>query len=176
VYLLSFGFSFVVVIGAAAISIFEKGPYETKIVEYQKPDGRPGRKEQTYVFGSLVLESELHPDKPLYHGSAVWYSLNGAVIEEGAWYEGKKDSEWKQYDPNGHLLCVTVWNKGQFVIRKEHQDGLWVKKTFEQLDPVFQEEIQQTIESPPRGPLPDDPDQKITQIEALESLPRQSPD
>jgi hypothetical protein len=53
VYLFSFCFSLVAVMGAVAISMFEKGPYEKKIVEYKKPNGQTGREEQTYLFGEL---------------------------------------------------------------------------------------------------------------------------
>jgi Zn-dependent protease len=176
VYLFSFCFSFVAVIGAVAISVFEKRPYETKIVEYQKPNGQTCREEQIYLFGELTSRTDLAPDKPLYHGSAVSYSLDGAVIEQGQWYEGKKDSEWNQYDPNGHLLCVTVWNKGRFVLRKEPQNDRWVEKTFEQLDPIFQEEIRLTMESPPRGPVSAQPEQETTPIEAPELPDKQAYD
>jgi Zn-dependent protease len=172
VYLFCFCFSFVAVMGAAAVSMFEKGPYETKIVEYKKPDGQTGREEQTYLFGGLTSKTELAPDKPLYHGSTVSYFLDGTVIEEGQWYEGRKDGQWKFYDPNGDLLSVMVWNKGQFILRKERQNGRWVEKTFEELDPIFQEEIRLTMESPPCGPLPDDPNQKATETEQI-ALPAQ---
>jgi hypothetical protein len=111
----------------------------------------------------------------LYHGSAVSYSPDGNVIEEGQWYEGKMDGQWKLYDPNGDLLFVMVWNKGQFVLRKERQDDRWVEKTFEQLDPIFQEEIRLTMESPPCGPLPGQPEQETTSIEAPELPLEQSP-
>ena len=86
------------------------------------------------------------------------------------------DGQWKLYDPNGDLLFVMVWNNGQFVLRKERQDDRWVEKTFAQLDPILQEEIQQTMESAPSGPISTRPNEQTTQIEALELPDKQAYD
>lgn len=152
-YLLCFFFSFVAVVAAAGISLYDTdASLQTKVVEYEKPDGRTARKEQTYLFSKLSSETELAQDRPLYHGRAVWYSWDGAISQEGTWHEGKRDGEWKVYDPNGHLLSITAWNKGTFVVRREQQDGRWVKQALEDLPAGFQDLIRQHTEGPPCGP------------------------
>ncbi|MHC4619470.1 MAG: toxin-antitoxin system YwqK family antitoxin [Planctomycetota bacterium] len=152
-YLLCFLFSFVAVIASAGVSMYDEDTQiQTSVVEYETPDGRTARKEQTYLFGQLSSETELHPDRPLYHGRAVWYSWDGAVSQEGTWHEGKKDGEWKVYDPNGHLLSVMLWNKGRFVVRRQQQDGLWAEQNLEDLPESLQQMVRRHTEGLPCGP------------------------
>ncbi|MFA5251647.1 MAG: site-2 protease family protein [Phycisphaerae bacterium] len=112
---------------------------ETKMVEYQKPDGSMGLKEQKYFGGKLSSETEVGPESYLYHGKCISYSHADAniVSQEGTWNEGKWDGEWKTYNSQGELVRVTILDKGNFVSQKEKVDGQWVEKKWEDLPSLY---------------------------------------
>jgi hypothetical protein len=125
-------------IGSAVVSgIRQSGLIETKIVEYQKPDGSEGLKEQRYLGDKLTSETEVDPESYLYHGKHISYADANTVSKEGTWCEGKWDGEWKTYNSQGELVRVTVLDKGNFVSQKEKIDGQWVEKKWEDLSFVY---------------------------------------
>ena len=155
VYLFCFIFSIIAVFAAIVVSYDDqKFVPVSKIVEYQKPDGQTGHKEEVYMFGQLVHETELTDNNSLYHGRTILYDMSGSVIEKGWWHEGKRDGLWETYDPNGNTVHTIAWDKGKFLYRKEREDGKWVEKTFEDLPSVEQTRFGLLIKAPPRGPLP----------------------
>ncbi|MFA5238423.1 MAG: site-2 protease family protein [Phycisphaerae bacterium] len=121
---------------------------ETKMVEYQKPDGSKGLKEQNYFNGKLLYEAEVDPESYLYHGKYISYSNADAniVSKEGAWNEGKWDGEWKTYDDQGELVRVTILDKGNFVSQKEKVNGQWVEKKWEDLPSLYRRVIKKQQE------------------------------
>jgi Zn-dependent protease len=136
VYLLAFCLPAAAFIGSAVVSgIRQSGLVETKMVEYQRPDGSKGLKEQSYVGDKLSYETEVDPENYLYHGKHISYSYTdgNTVSKEGIWNEGKWDGEWKTYDKDGELVRATIFNKGNFVSQKEKVDGQWVEKKWEDL-------------------------------------------
>ncbi|MHC4213969.1 MAG: hypothetical protein ACYSWP_11405 [Planctomycetota bacterium] len=155
IYLFCFIFAFVAVIAAAVVSYDEQDFVPvSKIVEYQKPDGQTGHKEEVYMFGQLYYETELTDDKSLYHGRSILYDEGGSIIEKGWWHEGRRDGLWESYDSKGETSYSACWDKGKFLYHKDRENGKWVEKTFEDLSEEQQEIIRSQIEDPPRGPLP----------------------
>jgi hypothetical protein len=131
-------------IGSVVVSVTGRsGLVETKMVEYQKPDGSKGLKEQSYFGGKLASEAEVDPESYLYHGKHISYAYAdaNAVSKEGTWSEGKRDGEWKVYDGQGELVRVTIFDKGNFVSQKEKVDGQWVEKKWEDLSFLFRRSI-----------------------------------
>lgn len=152
-YFLCFLLSFVSVVATASLSYHGPGLlYETKIVEYQGADGQTYAKEQVYVFDQLYTENELTSDRLLYHGKAFSYYPDGTLYQEGAWYQGRWDGEWKYYDPNGHLTRVDVFDKGNFIETKQLENGSWLKKNLDELPPSLQDMIQAHVNGLPVGP------------------------
>ncbi len=155
IYLFCFIFSLIAIIAAVVVSFDDQDLVpESTIVEYQKPDGQIGHKEEIYMFGQLVCETELTDNNSLYHGRATLYGIGGSVMEKGWWHEGKRDGLWERYDPNGDTVHTNAWDKGKFLYRKELEDGEWVEKTLEDLPSVEQTKLSLLIEAPLRGPLP----------------------
>lgn len=164
-YLLCFCIPFMVLIAAAVISLAEENPFtERKIVEYQKPNGEMGRKEQFYLFGKLTTEVDVAADRLVYHGRSVSYHEDGTIRQEGTWHNGKWDGEWKDYDQNGNLTCTTIFDKGKFVKRKELKDGHWIEKVLEDLPWVFRKVCLDHADDPPHGPKQR---QKTTEVPPL---------
>ena len=136
VYLLVFCLPFVALIGSMIVSAIErKGFTESKIVEYQRPDGSNGLKERICFFGKLDSEIEVDPKNYLYHGTDISYAHAdaNAVKSEGTWSQGSLDGQWKLYDNEGDLIRVTIYDKGNFVSRKVKVDGQWLEKEWEDL-------------------------------------------
>jgi len=120
--------------GSMIVSAVEqKGFVETKVVEYQKPDGSKGVKEQSYLNGKLYTEIEVDPESYLYHGKEITYADTNSISGEGTWSEGKLNGEWKVYDSKGEVVRVTMYDKGNFVSRKVKVNGEWVEKKWEDL-------------------------------------------
>ena len=153
IYLFCFIFSLIAVFAAIVVSYDRQNMVpESRIVEYQKPDGQTGHKEEVYMFDQLVYETELTDDKSLYHGRALLYDESGSIIEKGWWHEGRRDGLWESYDSKGETSYSGSWDKGKFVYLKDRENGKWVEKTFEDLSREQQVIIRSQIESPPRGP------------------------
>ncbi len=134
VYLLVFILPLAALVGSMIVSAVErKGFVETKMVEYQRPDGSKGLKEQSYFGGKLGAEAEVDPESYLYHGREVIYADANAISGEGTWFEGKLDGEWRSYDDQGETERVTIFDKGNFVSQKEKVNGEWVEKKWEDL-------------------------------------------
>ena len=154
-YLLCILMLFVILIGAAVASVSRNDSFvEKKIVEYNKPDGETCRKEQILTFGKLSFETDIAPNLLVYHGRGVAYHEDGRIRREGAWNYGKWDGEWKDYDKNGNLICITVFDKGKFVIRKERKGDLWVEKRLEDLPWTIRKVFLAHEKAPPEGPTP----------------------
>jgi Zn-dependent protease len=154
-YLLCFLMLFVILITAVGISVSKSDSFaEKKIVEYRKSDGETCRKEQTFILGKLTTEVDLADDQPLYHGKSISYHEDGTIKQEGFWHYGKWDGEWKDYDKNGNLIHITVFDKGKFVTRKERKGDRWVEKRLEDLPWVFRKVFLTHEKAPPEGPTP----------------------
>ena len=152
-YLLSFCLPFVALLSAAAISLSEDNPFtKSKIVEYQKPNGKMSRKEQSYWLGKLSYEAEIADDRLVYHGRGVSYHQNGKVYKEGNWYNGKWNGEWKEYDQQGNLIRVIVFDKGKFISSKELEGERWIDKSWEELPSWLGKALMKHTEGPPFGP------------------------
>jgi hypothetical protein len=124
-----------------------------EIVEHQNTDGHTIYSEQKYVFGRLLYQVELSEDLQFFHGKHVSYNLlNGVILKEGNWFNGRWHGEWKDYDQEGHLTCVSVFDKGKFVSRKELKDGQWIEQSWEDLPFLLRAVINKHNENPPFGP------------------------
>jgi Zn-dependent protease/antitoxin component YwqK of YwqJK toxin-antitoxin module len=174
IYLLSFSLSIVLVTGSIVAQNHAKSlNFKVKIVEYQKPDGQPGKKEQMFFMSMLIHEIEINPDSSLYHGKDMLYYPDGSVGGTGNWIEGRKDGLWKEYDSNGVLIADTLFKKGNFIIRKERQpDGSWIKKELEDLSDFLRQVYKADADGPPRGPV--SPLQQSSRIEAKPVIEEQS--
>lgn len=151
-YVLIFSLPLVALIGSIIVSAVERtGFLETKLVEYQKPDGSNALKEQLYLHGKLDTEIEVDPKSFLYHGREIGYADANTISGEGTWSQGRLDGEWKAYDKQGELIRVTVYDKGDFVSRKEKIDGQWVDKKWEDLSFVRKWTIRR-YQKKPAGP------------------------
>jgi Zn-dependent protease len=134
VYLLIVCLPAAALIGSMIVSSVErKGFVETKLVEYQKPDGTKGLKEQSYFGDKLGAEIEVDPESYLYNGRETMYYDTNSISGEGNWSEGKLNGEWKVYNNQGEVVRVTVYDNGNFVSRKVRVDGEWVEKKWEDL-------------------------------------------
>lgn len=152
-YILCFCIPFMIIIAAAVISLSDENPFtESKIVEYEKPNGQVCRKEQFYIFGRLNTEIEIADNLLLYHGKSVSYREDDTIMQEGSWYYGKWDGEWKDYDGNGKLIRVRIFDKGEFVVAREMKDGQWVEKSWEDLPWTSKKVYQHHKDSPAQGP------------------------
>ena len=134
VYFFLFFLPLAALAGSMIVSAVERrGFVETKVVEYQKPDGSKGLKEQSYFGGKLGAEIEVDPESYLYNGKEIMYADANLISGEGTWSEGKLNGEWTVYDSNGEVVRVTVYDKGNFVLRKIKVDDQWVEKKWEDL-------------------------------------------
>jgi Zn-dependent protease len=142
VYLFVFCLPLAALIGSMIVSVMErKGFVETKVVEYQKPDGSKGLKEQSYLKGKLEAETEVDPESYLYHGREIIYADANVISGDGMWSEGKLDGEWKVYGEDGEPVRVTIYDKGNFVSRREKIDGQWMEKKWEDVPFLFRWKI-----------------------------------
>lgn len=154
-YLLCILMLFVILIAAVVISVSQSDSFaEKKIVEYRKPDGETCRKEQTFILGKLSTETDIAPNLLVYHGRSVAYYQDGSIRQEGTWNYGKWDGEWKDYDNEGNLIRVTVFDKGKFVTHKEKKGDRWVEKRLEDLPWTFRKVCLIHEKHPPEGPTP----------------------
>ncbi|MDD5064744.1 MAG: site-2 protease family protein [Phycisphaerae bacterium] len=146
VYFFLFLFPLAALIGSVVVG--RSSLVETKMVEYQKPDGSKGLKEQKYFGGKLSSETEVDPESYLYHGKYISYSYADAntVSQEGTWSDGKWDGEWKTYNSQVGLVRVTILDKGNFVSQKEKVDGQWVEKKWEDLPSLYRRVIKKQQE------------------------------
>jgi Zn-dependent protease len=132
-------------IGSAVVSgIRQSGLVETKVVEYQKPDGSKGLKEQSYIGDKLLHEIEVDPASYLYDGKETTYVDGSSISGEGTWSEGKLNGEWKVYNKQGEVVRVTVYDKGNFVSRRVKVDGQWVEKKWDDLTFLARWKIKRT--------------------------------
>jgi Zn-dependent protease len=155
VYFFCFFFALISISVVVAVSFRPRESVpESRIVEYQKPDGQTGSKEEVYMFGQLFYETELTDDNSLYHGRTILYDRSGSIVEKGWWHEGRRDGLWESYDPNGTTVETNAWDKGNFLYRKERENGEWIEKTLEDFPSEEQARFRLLIEGPPRGPLP----------------------
>jgi len=153
VYLLFLFIPLVTTIAFAAISLSDKNAFtEKKIVEYQKLNGQTGRKEQFYIFSKLTTEVDLAADQPLYHGRSVSYHEDGTIQQRGFWHYGKWDGEWKDYDKNGNLIHITIFDKGKFIVRKERDGDGWIEKNLQDLSWIYRKVYLAHEDKPPLGP------------------------
>jgi Zn-dependent protease len=154
-YILCLLMLFVILIAAAVISVSKSNSFaEKKIVEYRQLDGETCHKEQIFILGKLSTETDIAPNLLVYHGRSVSYQEDGTIKQEGFWHYGKWDGEWKDYDKDGNLIHVTVFDKGKFVTRKERKGGLWEEKRLEDLPWTFRKVFLTHEKAPPEGPTP----------------------
>lgn len=156
VYLLVFCLPVVAMVGSAIVStIGQKGFVESKIVEYQRPDGSNGIKERIHFDGRLDSEIEVDPKNSLYHGKDISYAAADAnvVTGEGTWSQGSLDGQWKLYDNEGDLIRITIYDKGNFVSRKVKVNGQWLEKKWEDLPFMLRWKLRR-YQKNPQGPNP----------------------
>lgn len=154
VYLLAFCLPPVAFFGSIIVSHETRTGFVTaKIIEYQKPDGSTGLKEQVFFYGKLNVETEVDPNSYLYHGKEIDYSYIDAnnVQAQGAWNRGKLDGPYNVYDTDGDLIRVTVYDNGEFVSRKVKIDGQWTEEKWEDLSFLRRWNIRR-YNKRPRGP------------------------
>lgn len=152
IYFIVFCLPFVAFISSMVVSYVErKGFADNRIVEYQKPDGYKGLKEQVYFGGKLDSEIEVDPQSYLYHGKDIRYRDANTVLCDGAWSQGRLHGTWRIYDNSRNLVCVTAYNQGDFVSRKEKVDGQWIEKKWEDLPFLTKWRIRR-YQKRPRGP------------------------
>jgi Zn-dependent protease len=146
---------FVTILALAVIAAVSssKNYAERKFVDYRTEDGRTAKKEQIYIFGKLSKESELNVDGSVYHGRTVSYYPNGAILAEGRWEEGKRDGEWNEYDNEGKVTAITVFDKGRFVVRRESDGDQWILMDLDKLPQEIRERYLKQAIGPPIGPL-----------------------
>lgn len=122
------------------------------IIEYIKPEGKSGFKEQVYIGGKLSYEIELSDDKSLYHGRGLTYGSNGSIIKDGNWHEGRWDGEWKFYKESGYPEKVVTLNKGEILSYKEWDGSRWIEKINEDIPYWFRKMIKKEYKRKPKGP------------------------
>lgn len=155
VYLLCLLMLFIILIAAAVISVSQSDSFaEKRIVEYSKADDETCHKEQIFILGKLSTETDIAPDLLVYHGRSVAYQRDGSIQQEGTWNCGKWDGEWKDYDKNGNLIRVTVFDKGKFITRKEREGDHWVERRLEDLPWTLRKVCLTHEKAPPKGPTP----------------------
>lgn len=138
VYLLAFCLPPVAIFGSIIVAHETRTDFvlvTAKTIDYQKPDGTPGLKEQVFFFGTLNIETEVDPNSYLYHGKEICYSFPDAnnVQAQGTWRRGKLDGPYNTYDEKGDLIRVSVYDNGKFVSRKVKINGQWTEQKWEDL-------------------------------------------
>jgi len=153
IYLIALFLPVAALIGSAVFSAAnEGGLYSREIVQYEREDGQTGWKEQIYTFGQLYSEAGLSEDKTVYHGDGVIYFWDGNIFKEGKWYDGRPDGEWKEYNMEGDVANITVYDKGRFVSRKEREGEEWKDVSWEELPADLKDSINKALEEPAKGP------------------------
>lgn len=123
------------------------------IVENQNAEGHTICSEQAYLFGKFYSQIELSDDGSLYHGKSVKYNIsNGNIVKEGNWLNGRKHGEYRNYDQQGNLISVIVYDNNKFVSRKQLKDGKWIEQSWEDLPPKLQQRYDINNKKPPKGP------------------------
>jgi len=154
VYFLVFFLPLVSFIGSAIVSsVQQTGFVKNEVVEYQKPDGSTGLKEQVYFFGGLESEVEVDPESYLYHGTETYFEYDdpNIISAQGTWSQGQLDGEFKLYNEQGEIIQVTVYDKGDFVSRKVKVDGQWIEKRWDELPFAYRSRIEK-YQQQPNGP------------------------
>ena len=96
---------------------------EESVVETAGPDGTTKRKLVSRAHAILFWEVELN-EKGLYHGRSVDYTL-GAKNRESNWSDGLPDGEWVSFDVNGKPAVTVMFDRGEFVTRRDRSpDGV----------------------------------------------------
>ena len=85
------------------------------------PEGPARRMLVARVHAFTVWEADLD-GKDLYHGANVDYFF-GTKTREGAWRDGMPDGEWVSYGRDGNPLVTVVFDRGEFVTRRDHAPG-----------------------------------------------------
>ncbi len=140
--------------GSSIVSLVErKGFVKSEIVEYERPDGSKGLKEQFYLNEKIYSEIEVDPESYLYHGRDVQYQFTdpNKISSEGTWSQGMIDGIYSVYDSEGKLIRVTVYNKANFVSRKKKVDGRWVEQNWQDLSFIHKWRIRR-YQKRPQGP------------------------
>lgn len=96
---------------------------EESIVETAGPDGSKKRKLVSRARAVLMWEAELN-EYGLYHGKSVDYAL-GSKDYETAWSDGVPHGEWVSLGVDGKPRATVVFDKGEFVLRRDRfPDGV----------------------------------------------------
>ena len=110
-------------LGAFSLSYYSS--LDTKIVQYQDPNGTIRHKEQCFYNDLLESETQLSKDRTLYHGYHKEYFPEGELVTAGQWNMGMRSGKWEYYEPNGLLVAEIFYEDGKPVIRKILEEGKW---------------------------------------------------
>jgi Zn-dependent protease len=123
------------------------------VVEYETPGGTTEKKWQVSVGRLPLLETELDQDG-LYHGKKREYALGfePRVKLEGEWSHGFPHGVWRKLGPDGKPVVETVFDQGQFVVRRELTTAEVSEKRLEELSGQDQEILRLLKERGPFGP------------------------
>ncbi|MHC4708565.1 MAG: hypothetical protein ACYS8I_15945 [Planctomycetota bacterium] len=154
VYLLAFCLPVVALIGSMIVSVEQrKGFIQAKVIEYDRPDGSTGLKEQTYFYGNLIAEIEFDPNTYLYHGHDIRYHDANTIAGEGNWLQGRWHGQWNRYNDDGDLTRMTIYDNGKFVSRRAKIDDQWVEQDWKDLSSLTKWRIRR-YQKRPQGPTP----------------------
>jgi hypothetical protein len=65
------------------------------------------------VFGKKISECAVD-SKGFYDGPAkTWHLFSNKIRNEGQFQEGYWNGSWKEYNKDGHVVMIRVWNKGK---------------------------------------------------------------
>ncbi|WP_020586482.1 hypothetical protein [Desulfobacter curvatus] len=87
------------------------------------------------IFGKKISECSVDSNG-FYNGPAkLWHLFSDKIRSEGQFQEGYWNGRWKEYDKDGHVTMIRVWNKGKleklFLLKGEGlieiQKGNWPK-------------------------------------------------
>jgi len=138
-YIFCFLFPFIGAIIIVGIEHAQDVPLEIKIVEFEKPDGQIGLKEETFKLETLKSTRELSVDGRLYHGKEILYNFYGNVSCEGNWSEGYKDGKWEYYNYLGELEQVLVYKNGTLISFRQRQGDKWIEKGLDDLPEILKD-------------------------------------
>jgi antitoxin component YwqK of YwqJK toxin-antitoxin module len=60
--------------------------------------------------GSPVLEEFTYRKGRLHGEAQIWYS-NGKIKRRGSFQDGKLSGKWEFWDPDGNVLCETIYRE-----------------------------------------------------------------
>jgi hypothetical protein len=66
----------------------------------------------SFYKGKIIKNKGSYIGK-LLHGKIVKVREDGKIAEQGSFFQGAKDKQWKFWNKKGELYCVESWNKGQ---------------------------------------------------------------